>query len=401
MTFLPNQKLYAQDLNAAFAAKLDLLAITTQTVLSPLALSGATALSSATVAGTLALAGALTLASWTSAPSTAAGTLGFNTSTGRLEVGVGNTTTTYAKVSGDTLTGPLVLAGDPAVALGVATKQCVDAHSGSGLPLTGGTLSGALAITASGLGLSVSNNALVSGALTATTLSVSGPGTALAVSNNAQIGALTCGAASFSGAVTLAADPTVALGCATKRYVDAHSGAGAYVPLAGGTMTGELQVSAAGTGLAVANNTTVGGSMTAGTVAATASGTGLTVAHNATVGGTLTLSGALAGTTAAFSGTVAASTAVLAAAGTTQGTAAALAAQTTVVTPVTSGAGVILPAFVGVRYCVVNRGANALLIYPPTGASLEAGAVNAAVSVATGASAEFMLTSATQGYAFA
>ena len=45
--------------------------------------------------------------------------------------------------TGDTMTGPLVLPGDPTSDLQAATKKYVDEHSG-GLPLTGGTLKGSL-----------------------------------------------------------------------------------------------------------------------------------------------------------------------------------------------------------------------------------------------------------------
>ena len=52
--------------------------------------------------------------------------------------------------SGDTMTGPLTLSGDPGVPLGAATKQYVDAlrtyTAGAFLPLTGGTLSGRLTV---------------------------------------------------------------------------------------------------------------------------------------------------------------------------------------------------------------------------------------------------------------
>jgi microcystin-dependent protein len=48
----------------------------------------------------------------------------------------------FLKLAGGTLTGPLLLAADPVVPLGAATKQYVDNSSTSGLPLTGGTMQG-------------------------------------------------------------------------------------------------------------------------------------------------------------------------------------------------------------------------------------------------------------------
>ena len=44
------------------------------------------------------------------------------------------------------------------------------------------------------------------------------------------------------GGVTVQSDPTVPTGVATKQYVDAKASGGAYVPLAGGTMTGTLNI---------------------------------------------------------------------------------------------------------------------------------------------------------------
>jgi microcystin-dependent protein len=50
----------------------------------------------------------------------------------------------FLKLAGGTLTGPLILNGNPTVALGAATKQYVDSIQGGGLPLTGGTMLGAI-----------------------------------------------------------------------------------------------------------------------------------------------------------------------------------------------------------------------------------------------------------------
>lgn len=88
----------------------------------------------------------------------------------------------------------------------------------------------------------------------------------------------------------------------------------------------------------------------------------------------------------------------IAAAGTTQATAAALAAKTSVVTSVASGSGVILPLKLGKERDVYNRGTNALLIYPPSGAAIESNTANASVSLAAGGHATFKCVSATQCY---
>lgn len=87
--------------------------------------------------------------------------------------------------AGDTMTGPLVLSGDPTQPMEAATKKYVDEHgggaSGDFLPLSGGTM---------------------------------------------------------TGPITLAADPTTAMQAATKQYADK------MLPLAGGTMTGALTLPA-------------------------------------------------------------------------------------------------------------------------------------------------------------
>ena len=52
----------------------------------------------------------------------------------------------FLPLSGGALTGPLMLAADPVVALHAATKQYVDARGAGYLPLTGGTLAGPLTV---------------------------------------------------------------------------------------------------------------------------------------------------------------------------------------------------------------------------------------------------------------
>jgi hypothetical protein len=81
-----------------------------------------------------------------------AGTLGVQAATGS-----GGTASigAYLPLAGGTLSGPLLLAGDPTDTLQAATKGYVDAHSGSGggpgfLPLSGGTMLGPLNYTATG-----------------------------------------------------------------------------------------------------------------------------------------------------------------------------------------------------------------------------------------------------------
>lgn len=76
------------------------------------------------------------------------------------------------------------------------------------------------------------------------------------------------------------------------------------------------------------------------------------------------------------------------AAGTTQANAFALPTDTVVFTTVASGAGAILPATSnpGDTFWVTNNGANALLVYPPVGGSIDNASVNTGFSVAANAS---------------
>lgn len=50
----------------------------------------------------------------------------------------------FLKLTGGTLTGPLLLAADPTLALGAATKQYVDNVQGNKLPISGGTMQGTI-----------------------------------------------------------------------------------------------------------------------------------------------------------------------------------------------------------------------------------------------------------------
>lgn len=81
------------------------------------------------------------------------------------------------------------------------------------------------------------------------------------------------------------------------------------------------------------------------------------------------------------------------AAGSTQATATPVSGDTVVVTTTAASTGVILsgPSFSSGDDCIVcNLGANALLVYPPLGGQINALAVNAGFSIATGKSAVFV-----------
>ena len=91
--------------------------------------------------------------------------------------------------------------------------------------------------------------------------------------------------------------------------------------------------------------------------------------------------------------------ATVSAAGTTQGTGTALTSDINIITTVGASAGVVLPATTaGKRVVVVNKGANALTIYPATSSAIDALSANVGVSLAVGGVLEFNGASTTQWY---
>jgi hypothetical protein len=94
---------------------------------------------------------------------------------------------------------------------------------------------------------------------------------------------------------------------------------------------------------------------------------------------------------------------VVAVSGVTQGTATALVSNINNVTVVTAAAsGVRLPtAVAGMRILVRNSdAADTLNIFPATGGTINALAVNGSFSLAIGTTVELMATTATQWYTF-
>lgn len=88
----------------------------------------------------------------------------------------------------------------------------------------------------------------------------------------------------------------------------------------------------------------------------------------------------------------------VAAAGTTQGTAAAITTSIATVTGASGTNGVVLPAAMpGDSIKIYTPAAtNALLVYPPSGASINAAAANAAYSQSAQTAHEFTCLSSTQ-----
>ena len=89
----------------------------------------------------------------------------------------------------------------------------------------------------------------------------------------------------------------------------------------------------------------------------------------------------------------------ISAAGSTQGTGTALTTSYNVVTTVAASAGVVLPtATAGLICVVVNRGANALSVYPASGAAIDGASTNAAVLVGVNATSVYEAATSTQWY---
>lgn len=165
-----------------------------------------------------------------------------------------NLTTTYGRanaawvpvmpLSGATMTGPIVLSGDPTAPLQPATQQYVAAQVGAYLKLAGGSMSGMLSLYSDPTGpLQAATKQYV---------------------DNAPYLKLAGG--TMTGAIVLAADPTLPAQAATKNYVDTHAAAGGLgdapsdgttygrfnaawvnvLRLSGGIMTGTLGASGTG-----------------------------------------------------------------------------------------------------------------------------------------------------------
>jgi len=212
----------------------------------------------------------------------------------------------FLSLTGGVLTGPLELAADPVVALGAATKSYVDAHiasippantyvsdipppsplpgqfwfdvvdtqlyvwyvdptsaqwvvannfglSGTYLPLTGGSLTGALVLPLGTMGAP----SLAFGAVDGTGVSRSGTTLLFGVQNTASLALMSGGAAQFYSTLNMLnnkilqlADATAAQDALNMRTGDARyapTTGGSYLPLAGVTpMTGPLNYTATG-----------------------------------------------------------------------------------------------------------------------------------------------------------
>lgn len=168
------------------------------------------------------------------------------------------------------------------------------------------------------------------------------------------------------------------------------------VDLATGDVTGTLTVNKGGTGLAswTTNNlvyatgsTTLAGLATGNNGVLVTSGGGVPSISSSLPSG-LSIPALVVSTSASVS-----------AAGSTQGTATALTSDSNIVTTVAASTGVALPtATTGRTVMVVNKGANALSVYPASGGTIDALSANAAISLPVNYVAVFRASSTTQWY---
>ncbi len=108
--------------------------------------------------------------------------------------------------------------------------------------------------------------------------------------------------------------------------------------------------------------------------------------------------GLSAGTARAINGQV---NSAISAAGTTQGTATALTASDNVVTTAAASSGVILPnSEIGDEYNILNLGANAVTVYPPTSGQVNALSANTGFQLATNTAVKVKKFTATRWMAF-
>lgn len=168
--------------------------------------------------------------------------------------------TLYVALAGSTMSGPLILSGDPTVALGAATKQYVDAGIAAIpriLPMVSISDTAPAAPVIGDLWWNATDNQLyiwyddgTSQQWVATNNSAGGiteaPTGGLVYgrrgSTASWIAAVPLAGGTMTGFLTLSADPTSNLHAATKHYVDTVAGVtgGPFLPLTGGTLHGDL-----------------------------------------------------------------------------------------------------------------------------------------------------------------
>ncbi len=162
-------------------------------------------------------------------------------------------------INGGVLTGPLTLSGSPTMSSHAASKQYVDSQAANFLPISGGTLAGTLTLAGDPANLMQAttrrytdagdaNNALAIAAEASARAAALGALQTTVVSTQSAVTSASANAAAAQTAASMAlgnanaAQTTAAT--AASNATAAQSLAGAALPLAGGTMTGDLLTAA-------------------------------------------------------------------------------------------------------------------------------------------------------------
>jgi hypothetical protein len=162
-------------------------------------------------------------------------------------------------LAGGVMTGTLVLSGDPTASMQAATKNYVDTSISTAvaaapyLPLGGGTLTGPLTLVgnpSTGLGAATKNYVDTKiGTAVPLMDGIGAPGSATLFSAQDHIhpsdtSKLSLSGGTMTGLVILSGNPTATFGATTKTYVDGAIGSAvaSYLLLAGGTLTGSLNI---------------------------------------------------------------------------------------------------------------------------------------------------------------
>ena len=360
-------------------------------------------------------------------------------------------------VSGNLLTGTLTTNAQPNItSIGTLTSLSISGTLTAGNLATAGTLSvggnanvgniGAsdgVFTTLSGNGSALSaitganvtgqvGNALVAGTVyTASQTNITSLGTlsSLSVSGNANVGNIggtngvftnvsgngsalsSITGANVTGAVSFATTANAVAGANVSGQVSfaatANSVAGANVSgqvgnaLVAGTVytASQSNITAVGTltSVSVSGNANIGNIGTGGLITATGNITG----GNLITGGLITATGNVqAANVIATTYNITGVATGISAAGSSQGDATALTKAFNVVSTVSGGQGVVLPtAIAGMRVTVINTSSATLLVYPASGAAINALATNAGYSLPTIGRLDYIAISATQWYA--
>ena len=242
--------------------------------------------------------------------------------------------------------------------------------AGTAISISGAT--GAVTINNAGVTSAVAGTAIsVSGATGAVTFNNTGVTSNVAGTGISVSGATGAVTVTNAGVTSNVAGTDISVSGATGAVTINDTSTLATVTGRGATTATVLTL----TNTTEATSSTVGGSATLSgglAVAKTVYANNLHSVGSATVGGAATIAGLIS--VAGVGG--------ISAAGTTQGTATALTASVNHITTCASGAGVVLPTPSAGTICtIINSGANALLVYPPSTGAIDNAGTNNAISV--------------------